>query len=168
MIAKKMIANTRAGAAPKDDTAPVVTPPKWRSPKWTYSPTTTVRFTSSHSSTHVTKADYLVTPSTPSVSSSPPWYPHTSLRSGNQHKAFMDIYDNGLVISLLSASAASYPKPYARMESRWWMVVSVLEGGWDHGSSKHALSGGQTYSDYEFVVRGYEKNETRYPDFCRH
>jgi hypothetical protein len=51
---------------------------------------------------------------------------HRSLRSGNQHKA--DIYDNGLVISLLSASAASYPKPYG-MESRWWMVVSVLEGG---------------------------------------
>jgi hypothetical protein len=133
-------------------TAPVVTPPKWRS-RWTTARLRR-RFTSSRIRQHVRhkKQITLVTP---------------------VHQAFRQVRHGTL--TSLPTFWKSTQGGYLRQRTRHQLVVgqcrllsktirshgiSLVDGclgtrGWGGITvrNKHALSGGQTYSDYEFVVR---------------
>jgi hypothetical protein len=108
----------------------------------------------------------LVTPSTPSVSSSPPWYPHTSLP--NQHKAFM------ISTTTDSSSACCRPVPPILSKTIRSHGISLVDGclGTREGGGitvqQTRLIRWPDVFGLEFVVREVARRTgTPASDFCR-
>jgi hypothetical protein len=163
MIAKKMIAkNSCAGAAPKDDTAPVVTPPKVAKPEVDLQPDYDgVSQALAFVNTYVTKADYSsdteYTKRFVKSAMVPTYIAPTFWKSTQGLMA--DIYDNGLVISLLSASAASYPKNHTlawNLAGGWLSRYSRV--GWDHGPANTPYPVARRIRTMNLLYARYEKN----------